>query len=119
MDAVLIILPSSERLQALLGAIKEAGAPGATVYDSQGLEFLSWLGAYPSLARQIGLEGTDREQGKTVLAVVPEEATPRVIAAAEKLLDGFSAPYSGMLCTWKVAHFRCFQGDKALAEVSR
>lgn len=117
MDAVLIILPSAERLQALLGAIKEAGAPGATVYDSQGLEFLSWLGAYPSLARHWGLEGADREVGKTVLAIVPEEATERVIAAAERLLGGFAAPYSGMLCTWKVSHFRCFQGDKALAEV--
>ncbi|MNX89931.1 hypothetical protein D3C86_1219600 [compost metagenome] len=50
---------------------------------------------------------------------MPEEATPRVIAAIERLLDGFSAPYSGMLCTWKVSHFRCFQGDKALTGVSR
>lgn len=115
MDALLIVLPTSGRLAELLSAIKEAGAPGATVYDSQGLEFLSWLGAHPAMGRYFGVEGADRETGKTILSIVPESATDRVVAAVERVLDGFSAPFSGMLCSWKIANFRCFDGDKTTA----
>jgi hypothetical protein len=110
MEAILIVLPSPDRLPSLLSAIRAAGAPGATVYDSQGQEFLSWLGAYPAMARHWSVEGTDRETGKTVLAIVPDEVKVAVIAAAERVLDGFASPYAGMLCTWPIGEFRCYQG---------
>lgn len=115
MDAIVIIMPAGDRLRELLSAIKAAGAPGATIYESQGLEFLTWMGAHPSMARYWSVEGSDRETGKTVLTIVPSEVTAAVISAVEQVLDGFAVPYSGMLCTWPIAHFRCFQGDKVEA----
>lgn len=95
-----------------MDAISEAGAPGATVYDSQGMQLLGWLGAHPAMARHWGLEGTEHETGKTILSIVPDHLVETIIAAADQVLGGFSAPYSGMLCTWKVGHYRCYQGDK-------
>ena len=115
MEAILITLPSSERLADLMEAMTDAGSPGATVYDSQGMQMLSWLGTHPSLARFWGLEATEHETGKTVLTVVPDEVAEAVIAAADRVLGGFSAPYSGMLCSWKVGTYRCYQGDKPTA----
>lgn len=112
MEAILIILPSSDRLADLMDAIKDAGAPGATIFDSQGMQLLGWLGTHPALSRHWSLEGADHEAGKTLLTVVPDHLSPTVIAAAERVLGGFSAPYSGMLCSWKIANFRCYQGDK-------
>ena len=112
MEAVLITIPSSDRLADLLQAISDAGAPGATVYDGQGMQLLGWLGSHPSLARHWGMEGTEHEVGKTLLTIVPDPIAEAVIAAADRVLGGFSAPYSGMLCSWKVGSYRCYQGDK-------
>ncbi|MNX10448.1 hypothetical protein D3C86_401910 [compost metagenome] len=115
MEAILITLPSSDRLADLMEAIQDAGAPGATVYDSQGMQLLGWLGMHPALARHWGMEGTEHETGKTVLTVVPDHVVEAVVAAADRVLGGFAAPYSGMLCSWKVGTYRCYQGDKPKA----
>ncbi len=112
MEALLIVLPDPGRLPELMDALKEAGVPGATVLDSQGLEFLSWFGAHPSMARYWSLEGGDRQSSKTILSIVPDAIVPRVLTVIEKALDGFSHPNSGMVCTWPVGHFRCYLGDK-------
>jgi hypothetical protein len=106
------VLPDAKKCQALLAAMKEAGAPGASVFDSQGQELLSWYGAHPALSRLCALDGADRETGKAILAVVPDTLVDAVVNAADRVLDGFSAPYSGMLCTWRIGRFRCYQGDK-------
>lgn len=115
MEAILITLPSSARLAELMEAISDAGAPGATVYDSQGMQLLGWLGTHPALARHWGMEGQEHESGKTILTLVPDPVADAVIAAADRVLGGFSAPYSGMLCSWKVGTYRCYQGDKQKA----
>lgn len=112
MEALLVVLPDPDRLPGLLDAMKQAGVPGATVLDSQGLEFLSWFGAHPSMARFWSLEGTDRQTSKTILSIVPESVVERVLAAIDRSLGGFSEPNSGMVCTWKVGNFRCYLGDK-------
>lgn len=112
MQATLIILPNGKKVHTVLAAMTAAGAPGATVLDAQGQEFLTWFGAHPSLGRHWGLEGVDRETGKAILSIVPDALVDRIVAAVERELGGFSAPYSGMLCTWPVGHFRCFMGDK-------
>jgi hypothetical protein len=118
LQAVLIILPDGRKLQDLLAAMKAAGAPGATVFDGQGQEFLAWYGGHPSLARHWSLEGVDREAGKAVLSMVPDALVDAVVGACDHVLDGFSRPFSGMLCTWPIGQFRCFQGDKPKAAVA-
>jgi len=112
MEAILVVLPDPDRLPALLEAMKRAGVPGATILDSQGLEFLAWFGAHPAMGRYFSLEGGDRQTSKTILSIVPEGIVDRVMAAVEKSLDGFSAPNSGMVCSWKIGRFRCYAGDK-------
>lgn len=112
MEALLVVLPDPDRLPALLEAMKQAGVPGATVLDSQGLEFLSWFAAHPSMARFWSVEGTDRQTSKTILSIVPDGVVERVLAAIERSLGGFAEPNSGMVCTWPVGHFRCYLGDK-------
>lgn len=112
MEAILVVLPDARRVQALLAAYKDAGAPGASVFDSQGQELLSWYGAHPALARHWALDGADKETGKAILAIVPDSLVDAVVSAADRVLDGFSVPYSGMLCTWPIGRFRCYQGDK-------
>lgn len=109
MEAMLIVLPSSERLPRLLDALEAAGAPGATVYDSQGQEFLRWLG-------QHAVAGQPHRSSKTVLAVVPDEAVEAVLAAAAAVMDDFAAPFSGMLCSWPVSRFYNFRGHRARVE---
>lgn len=112
MEAILVVLPDPDRLPSLLEAMKQAGAPGATVLESQGLEFLTWFGAHPAMGRFFSLEGSDRQTSKTILSIVPDGLIERVMAAIERSLDGFKAPNSGMVCSWKVANFRCYLGDK-------
>lgn len=118
MEAILIVLPDPGRLPQLLAAMQRAGAPGATVFDSQGLQFLSWLGHHPAMARHWNVEGQDPITSKSVIAIVPEGIADAVVTAVEDVLGGFSTPNSGMLCTWHVAQFRCFQGDKPRAAVA-
>jgi hypothetical protein len=112
MEAIIIVLPEARRCAEVLDAMRDAGAPGATVFDSQGREFLLWYDAHPALARHWSMDGLDRATGKTILAIVPDAMVDLIVLAAERVLDGFSTPNSGMLCTFKVGHFRCFQGDK-------
>lgn len=112
MEAILIIVPRAHKVPPLLTAIAEAGAPGATVIDAQGQEFLTWIGTHPALGRGWELGAIDRDAGKAVLAIVPDVIVDAVVAAAERVLDNFDQPYAGMLCTWHIGRFRCFQGDK-------
>lgn len=118
MEAILVVLPDAKKCQELLAAMKDAGAPGASVFDSQGQELLAWYGAHPALSRHWALDGADRETGKAILAIVPDTLVDAVVNAADRVLDGFNAPFSGMLCTWRIGRFRCYQGDKSPSAVA-
>jgi CBS domain-containing protein/nitrogen regulatory protein PII len=102
-ELLVIILDDIERLPQLLEALRDAGVPGATLFDSiGGYRASSWLD-------EIGLSGLTKMFGaselkrKTVLSIVEKDHIDGVIAAAEQAVGGFGRPDSGILFTVPVS----------------
>lgn len=103
---LIVIVHDMERLPDLLQAWREIGVPGATILTSTGAYRSTWL-------KRIGLGAIDRyleqdEGGQRTLlvAIEDEELLSRSIAEAERVMDGFDRPHSGLLLVLPVAQVR-------------
>ena len=101
---VLLIVDDLERLPSLVKAWREIGVPGATILESIGAHrATSWLS-------QMGLSALDRlfeadeVRRRTILvALDDEELLARALAEAERVMDGFDRPNSGLLLVLPVS----------------
>ena len=110
MNMVIIALQDGRRFQEMMKALRAAGAQSATILDAPGVDVLFLRGIRASL-NDMGCHET--QDGKTIMTMVPEALTQDVIEAAERVLVGFS----GMVCSWPVGHFACFQGEARAGEL--
>lgn len=99
MKLVVFILNKEELLDDVLSAYVEAGIPGATVLDSEGMgRYLTY--EVPLFADFKEFMKGNKPYNKTILSVVSDE---RVIPELKKLLDsitgGLSQPGTGILFT--------------------
>ena len=102
---VIVILHDLTRLPALLDAWKRIGVPGVTLMHSVGgFEAEGWLS-------KIGLGGLGRLfepeeiRQRTLFSVIrDQELLERAIAEADKVVEGFDRPNSGILFTLPVEH---------------
>ena len=111
MNMVMIALQDGRRFQDMLKALRLAGARTATILDNPGVDVLFLRGIRASLDDG---EPQSPTGGKTIMTMVPEALTQDVIEAAERMLVGFS----GMVCSWPVGHFVCFQGEARAGELA-
>ncbi len=99
MKLVVFILNKEELLDDVLAAYVEAGVPGATVLDSEGMgRYLTY--EMPLFADFKEYMKGNKPYNKTILSVVKEES---IIPKLKKLLDGItgglSLPGTGILFT--------------------
>jgi nitrogen regulatory protein PII len=99
MKLVVFVLNKEELLDDVLAAYVEAGVPGATVLDSEGMgRYLTY--EMPLFADFKEYMKGNKPYNKTILSVVKEET---IIPKLEKLLDsitgGLALPGTGILFT--------------------
>lgn len=111
MNVIMIQLADSRRFAALLAALRDAGAHGATIYDNPGMELLFWHGVRSALAAARPSRPRD---GKCVLAFAPTAAMPTLLEAAERVLGG---AHAGLICSWPVDQVESYQGDARAGEL--
>lgn len=97
---VIVILDDIDRLPAILNVWQSIGVPGVTILESTGgYRTASWLS-------QVGLEFLDRlfeteelSRRTLITAIEDEDLMERAVAEAERVMDGFDRPNSGVLVT--------------------
>jgi CBS domain-containing protein len=102
-----VIVDDLQRLPALLEAWQAIGLPGATILESAGAyRTTTWLS-------RVGLGALDRlfeaeeVRRRTLLLAVDDEALlEQAIAEAERVMDGFDRPDSGLLLVLPVVQVR-------------
>ena len=104
-NLVIIILDDLERLPALLSSWRDIGV-GATLVNSQGgFRLGNWMDrlGLGALSRLIEQGNSDHEQ-RLVLSLIQEpDILDRAIAEAERVMEGFYKPNSGILFVIPVA----------------
>ena len=104
---LIVILDDLARMPALLQAWQAIGLPGATILESAGaFRTTTWL-------RRVGLGALNRlfeaeeVRRRTLLVAVEDDALlEQAIAEAERVVDGFDRPESGLLLVLPVAQVR-------------
>jgi nitrogen regulatory protein PII len=99
MKLLVFILNKPELLDAALEAYLEAGIPGATIIDSEGMgRFLS--AEVPLFADFAEVFKGNQPSNRTILSVVKDpEAVPRLRALVEETVGSLSDPGTGLMFT--------------------
>ncbi len=102
MKLVIFVLNREELLDEVLAAFVEAGVPGATILDSEGMgRFLTY--EVPLFAGFKELMKGNKPYNKTILSVVDEDRkVSRLEQLIEKICGPLSDPGTGILCTLPV-----------------
>lgn len=97
MKLVVFVLNREDLLERVLEAYVEAGIPGATILDSEGMgRFLTY--EVPLFADFKEFMKGNKPYNKTILSVVQEEeAIPRLREILDEVTGGLSAPGTGIL----------------------
>lgn len=104
---LVVILDDLEHMPDLLQAWQAIGVPGATIMESLGgYRTTTWLS-------RVGLGALDRlfdseevRQRTLLAAIEDDELLARAIAEAERVVDGFDRPHSGLLLALPVVQVR-------------
>jgi nitrogen regulatory protein P-II 1 len=99
MKLLVFVLNKEELLEDVLEAYVEAGIPGATIIDSEGMgRFLAY--EVPLFADFKDFMKGNKPYNKTILSVVKDDgALERLMPILEEVIGGFSAPGTGIIFT--------------------
>jgi nitrogen regulatory protein PII len=99
MKLVILVLNSEEKLEEVLEAFMEAGVPGATILDSEGMgRFLTF--EVPLFAGFQQFMKGNKPYNKTIFSVVDDEKKVKVLEGLiEKICGKLSEPGTGILFT--------------------
>jgi hypothetical protein len=111
---VILVLENVDRLEDVLSAWWETGAPGVTILESSGAaRFLARHGVrddlpiFPSLSSFLGHQET---HNRTLFAVLPDGfAVEKLFDATEAVLGKLEQPGNGIMCALPVLHARGHQ----------
>lgn len=108
MFCILFVLHDNERLEEILNAWEEAGAPGVTILPSSGLERFRNSRPYnedmPLLPSLDDFFNLSEVHNSTLFSVVSDEQiVDRIVAATEKVTGDLNQPDSGILFVLPVA----------------
>ena len=106
MKLVVFVLNREELLDEVLEAYVEAGVPGATILDSEGMgRFLTY--EVPLFAGFREFMKGNKPYNKTILSVVrSDETVRRLEQILERICGDLDAPGTGILFTLPVDHAR-------------
>lgn len=99
MKLLVFVLNKEELLEKVMEAYVEAGIPGATILDSEG------MGRYLAYEVPLFADFKDFMQGnsphnKTILSLIKDEdGLKRLLPLLEESIDGFSNPGTGVMFT--------------------
>jgi nitrogen regulatory protein PII len=97
MKLVLFVLNKEELLDEVLAAYVEAGVPGATILDSEGMgRVLTY--EVPLFAGFREFMKGNKPYNKTILSVVKDEkAVERLVPILDEVVGGFDKPGTGVM----------------------
>ncbi len=100
MKLLFLILNKVDVLDELLEKLAESGIKGATIIGSKGMaRALSDYSDASFLGSLRAVLSPDREENKTILAVLPEDKVPTAVAVIEQTVGDLSLPDTGILFT--------------------
>jgi CBS domain-containing protein len=104
---IVLILDDLKRMPDLLKAWRSLGLPGATILESVGaFRATTWLSRVGLGALDHLFEADEVRRRTLLLAVEDERALDRAIAEAERVMDGFERPNSGLLLVLPIMQVR-------------
>ena len=106
MKLVFFVLNEEEFLEEVLSAFVEAGVPGATILDSEGMgRFLTY--EVPLFASFKGFMKGNKPYNKTIFSVVDEDSKiQKLEELIEKICGDLNDPGTGILFTVPVDHVK-------------
>jgi len=98
MYMLFLVLDDSARLNEVLTAWEQAGAPGITLWESTGLHrALTRQGASPAYARFGALFGHGQANHLTLFTVIPDLGLAQtLITATEAIVGSLNEPHTGI-----------------------
>jgi nitrogen regulatory protein P-II 1 len=101
MSMVLFVLHDTEKLDDLLAAWQEAGAPGVTVLESTGVGRLSHNDGLredtPLIPSLEDFYPDPEETSRTLFTVMNDELVPNVVEATLRIVGDLNEPNTGIL----------------------
>lgn len=97
---LVVILHDPSNISELLEAWKEIGIPGITILQSIGAHQITTTAKRSSFQNIISMLDQVKSQQRTLFSVIEDDALlERAIAEADRLVQGFDSPQSGILFT--------------------
>jgi len=97
---LIVILHDPANISELLDAWKEIGVPGITILQSVGAHQITTNAKRSSFQNIISMLDQVKSQQRTLFSVIEDEILlERAIAEADRLVQGFDSPQSGILFT--------------------
>ena len=106
MKLLVFVLNKEELLEEVLAAYLEAGIPGATILDSEGMgRFLTY--EVPLFADFKEFMKGNKQDNKTIFSVIQnEKSIPRLEKLLDKVCGGLDEPGTGILFTLPLDYAR-------------
>lgn len=99
-----VILYVEEFLYDILEYFLEEGIDGATVFDSFGMgEYISNI---PIFANFIGFMNENKNQSKTIIALIPEDKINRIVSGIEEITYNLDKKQGAMIFTVNIDFFK-------------
>ncbi len=99
-----VVLFAEELLHEILESFVEHGVEGATILDSQGMGH--YISNIPIFADFIGFMRAQTHQSKTILALVPEDLIPTVLAGVEEITGDLDKRQGAVIMVLDVSFYR-------------
>lgn len=103
---LIVVVHDLQRLPQLLRVWQDIGVPGATILTSTGAYRATWLSRIGLGVLERRSEDEEAGQRTLLVAIEGEELLARAIAEAERVMDGFDRPHSGLLLVLPVHQVR-------------
>ncbi len=104
MKLMYVILYIEEFLYDILEYFLEEGIDGATVFDSFGMgEYISNI---PIFANFIGFMNENKNQSKTIIALIPDEKINRIVSGIEEITGNLDKKQGAMIFTVNIDFFK-------------
>lgn len=104
MKLLVMVLYLEEFLYEILEYFMQEGVEGATIIESQGMG--EYISKAPLFANFINFFNADKNQSKTILALVPEDRTDEMLEGLDKITGGMEQKQGAMAFVVDITQYR-------------